>query len=219
MGRESLRRRTGILAIPNFRRFYAGYVTSLLGSSMSTVAIAWAVLDDGGSATGLGLVFAANVVSQVLTLPFAGAIADRLGRRRVMLSADSLRCGAQASLAVALFAGRPPLWLFVLLAWLVGTGEAFFDPSQDALTVEIAPRDQLGNANALYGLARSATRIGGPVLGGVPGRPGRAGGSGSRGRGVLRGERARAQPADHARRHGGSRDAGRSGGRAPEPVA
>jgi MFS transporter len=85
----------------------------------------------------------------------------------VMLAADVLRCGAQASLAVALFAGRPPLWVFVLLAWLVGTGEAFFAPSQDALTVEIAPRDQLGNANALYGLASSATRIGGPALGGV----------------------------------------------------
>jgi hypothetical protein len=49
LGRESLRRRTGILAIPDFRRFYAGYVTSLLGSSMSTVAIAWAVLDNGGA--------------------------------------------------------------------------------------------------------------------------------------------------------------------------
>src|SRR5215472_1144311 len=158
MGRERLRRRAGVLAVPNFRRFYAGYVTSLLGTSMSTVATAWAVLDNGGSATGLGLVFAANVVSQVLTLPLAGAIADRLGRRRVMVTADLLRCGAQASLA---------LWLFVLLAWLVGTGEAFFNPSQDALTVEISPRDQLGNANALYGLARSATRIGGPALGGV----------------------------------------------------
>jgi MFS family permease len=167
MGQGWLRRRTGILAVPNFRRFYAGYVTSLFGSSMSAVAIAWAVLDDGGSAAGLGFVFAASVVSQVLTLPFAGAIADRLGRRRVMLSADSLRCGAQGSLAVALFAGRPPLWLFILLAWLVGTGEAFFDPAQDALTVQIAPRNQLGNANALYGLARSATRIGGPALGGV----------------------------------------------------
>ena len=151
----------------DFRRFYTGYAASLLGSSMSAVAIAWAVLDNGGSATGLGFVFAANVVSQVLMLPFAGAIADRLGRRRVMLAADVLRCGAQASLAVALFAGRPPLWLFVLLAWFVGTGEAFFAPSQDALTVEIAPRNQLGNANALYGLARSATRIGGPALGGV----------------------------------------------------
>jgi MFS family permease len=162
-----MRRRAGVLVMPNFRRFYVGYVTSLLGSSMSTVAIAWAVLDNGGSATSLGFVFAANVVSQVLTLPFAGAIADRLGRRRVMITADSLRCGAQASLAVALFTGQPPLWLFVLLAWLAGTGEAFFGPSQDALTVQIAPPDQLGNANALYGLARSATRIGGPVLGGI----------------------------------------------------
>jgi MFS family permease len=84
-----------------------------------------------------------------------------------MLTADALRCAAQASLAAAVFAGRPALWVFVLLAWLVGTGEAFFTPAMDALTVEVAPRDQLGNANALYGLATSATRIAGPVLGGL----------------------------------------------------
>ena len=179
MRREWLRRRAGVLAVPDFRRFYSGYVTSLLGSSMSSVAIAWAVLDSGASATGLGYVFAAGVVPQVLLLAVAGAAADRLGRRRVMLAADSLRCAAQASLAAAVFAGRPALWVFVLLAWLEGTGEAFFTPALDALTVEIAPRGQLGNANALYGLARSATRIGGPALGGVlvgPGRAGRRGG-------------------------------------------
>ena len=85
MRSEWLRRRAGVLAERNFRRYYAGYVTSLLGSSMSTVAIAWAVLDSGGSATGLGYVFAAGVVPQVLLLAFAGAVADRLGRRRVML--------------------------------------------------------------------------------------------------------------------------------------
>ncbi len=160
-------RRAGLLREPDFRRFYAGYVTSLLGSAMSAVAIAWAVLDNGGSATGLGYVFAAGVVSQVVLLPVAGAVADRLGRRRIMLSADLLRFSAQASLAGLLFAGRPPLWLFVLLAWLEGTGEGFFAPALGALTVEIAPRDQLGNANALYGLASSATRIAGPALGGV----------------------------------------------------
>ena len=156
-----------MLAERNFRRFYSGYVTSLLGSSMSTVAVAWAVLDSGESATGLGFVFAAGVVPQVLLLPLAGAVADRLGRRRVMLAADVLRCGAQGSLAVALFAGRPALWLFVLLAWLEGTGEAFFMPALNALTVEISPRNQLGNANALYGLATSAARIAGPALGGL----------------------------------------------------
>jgi MFS family permease len=167
MGREWLQRRAGVLAVRDFRRFYAGYVTSLLGSSMSTVAIAWAVLESGASATGLGYVFAAAVVPQVLLMAVAGAVADRLGRRRVMLGADALRCAAQASLAGAVFAGRPALWVFVLLAWLVGTGEAFFTPALDALTVEIAPRDQLGNANALFGLATSATRIAGPALGGL----------------------------------------------------
>jgi Transmembrane secretion effector len=81
--------------------------------------------------------------------------------------ATSPRCSAQACLAAALFAGRPAIWLFVLLAWLEGTGEAFFMPALGALTVEIAQRDQLGNANALYGLATSATRIAGPPLSGV----------------------------------------------------
>jgi MFS family permease len=162
-----LQRRVGVLGERNFRRFYAGFVTSLLGSSMSTVAIAWAVLESGVSATGLGLVFTANVVSQVLLLPLAGAIADRLGRRRVMLGADVLRCGAQATLAIALAVGRPTPWLFIVLAWLGGTGTAFFTPALDALTVEMAPQDQLANANSLYGLAGSATGIAGPALGGV----------------------------------------------------
>jgi hypothetical protein len=152
---EWLHDRAGVLAERNFRRFYTGYVTSLLGTSMSTVAIAFAVLDNRGSPTALGLVFAASVVPQVLLLAFAGAVAD------------VLRCGAQASLAAALFAGRPAIWLFVLLAWLEGSGEAFFGPALSALTVEIAPWHQLGNANALYGLATSVTRIAGPALSGV----------------------------------------------------
>ena len=164
---EWLRQRVGVLQEPNFRRFYTGYLTSLLGSAMSPVAVAFAVLESGARATGLGWVFAANVVPQVLFMPLAGVVADRLGRRRAMLGADVLRCGAQICLAAALFVGRPPLWLFVLLAWLGGTGTAFFSPSLTALTVEMAPAGQLGNANALYSLAGSATRILGPALGGA----------------------------------------------------
>jgi MFS family permease len=164
---QGLRSKAAVLREQNFRTFYTGYVTSLLGSSMSAVAIAWAVLNTGASATDLGYVFAAAVVPQVLLMAFAGAVADRFGRRRVMLGADMLRCGAQASLAVLLFTGRPALWVFILLAWLGGMGEAFFDPAMSALTVEIAPSDRLSDANAMYGLASSVTRIGGPALGGL----------------------------------------------------
>ena len=57
-----IRNSSAVLRERNFRRFYTGYVTSLLGTSMSTVAITWAVLDNGGSPTALGLVFAARPI-------------------------------------------------------------------------------------------------------------------------------------------------------------
>src|SRR5215472_15493821 len=65
----------------NFRRFYAGYVTSLLGTSMSGVALVFAVLGSGGTATDLGYVQAARIVPQVVFVLGAGVLADRLGRR------------------------------------------------------------------------------------------------------------------------------------------
>lgn len=167
MGQQWLRGKASVLAERNFRTFYLGYATSLLGTAMSMIALPFAVLGSIRSTSGLGYVMAASVVPQVLLLSLAGAVADRLGRRRVMLSADALRCCAQACLAVALFTGRPPLWLFLVLAWLRGSGDAFFTPALNALTVEIVPEDELGDANALYGLAQSATRIAGPSLSGI----------------------------------------------------
>jgi hypothetical protein len=156
-----------VLREPNFRRFYAGYVTSLFGTSMSTVALAFAVLDGGGSAADLGYVFAAGVVPQVAFMLGGGVIADRLGRRPVMLAADLVRFAAQATLAVALLTSAPPIWLFVLLEGLLGTGEAFFTPSLTALTPDIAPPARLSDANALLGVAQSAARVTGPAAAGI----------------------------------------------------
>ena len=58
--------RLAVLREQRFRRFYAGYATSLLGSAMSSVALTFAVLSEGGSAADLGYVFAAAVIPQVL---------------------------------------------------------------------------------------------------------------------------------------------------------
>jgi MFS family permease len=156
-----------VLADPNFRRFYVGYTASLLGSAMSSVAVAFAVLGAGGTATDLGIVFAANIVPMVAFLLGGGVIADRLGRRPVMLTADLARCAAQGTLAAALFLGRPHLWLFVATALTVGVGNSFFQPALSGLTVQIAPRDQLGNANALFGAAEPGAQVAGPALAGI----------------------------------------------------
>jgi len=158
--------RAAVLREPAFRRFYAGYSTSLLGTAMASVALAFAVLGSGGTPVDLGYVFAAGIVPQVLLLVTGGVVADQIGRRRVMLAADLTQGCAQAVLAAALFAGRPPVWLFVVLAGVRGTGEAFFGPALGGLTFEIVSRGELGDANAMLGVATSGTRVAGPALAG-----------------------------------------------------
>ncbi len=165
--RRSLRRRLGPLTERNFRVFYAGYSTSLLGSAMSAIGLTFAVLDSGGSAADLGYVFAASVVPQVLVMLAGGVLADRIGRRPVMLVTDSARLAVQGTLAGALFAGRPPIWVFITLAALLGTGEGFFNPALGGLRAELAPRDELPDANALLSVAESAATVAGPALAGI----------------------------------------------------
>jgi MFS family permease len=156
-----------VLRDQDFRRFYVGYATSLLGSAMATVAVTFAVLRNGGSAADLGYVFAAGVIPQVLFMLGGGVLADRLGRRRVMLGADAARLGAQGLLAGALLAAVPPVWMIVVLSAVLGTGEAFFTPALGGLTPAITPRDKLADANALLGIAQSGARVVGPALSGV----------------------------------------------------
>ena len=164
---SAIRRRLGVLAERNFRRFYIGYTSSLLGSAMSAIAVVFAVLESGGTVTDLGIVLAANIVPMIVFLLGGGVIADRFGRRPVMLTADVARCAAQGTLAAALFFGRPHLWLFVAAALIGGTGTAFFQPALTGLTVQLAPRDQLGNANALFGMTQPGTQVAGPALAGA----------------------------------------------------
>jgi MFS family permease len=157
----------GVLESRGFRRFYAGYSASLLGTAMSSVAIAFAVLGAGGTATGLGVVFTANIVPMIAFTLGGGAIADRLGRRPVMLAADAARCAAQGVLAASLYLGHPRLWLFVAAALAVGAGNAFFQPALAGLPVQLAPRDRLGDANALLAAAQPAAQVAGPALAGM----------------------------------------------------
>jgi MFS family permease len=161
-------RRLRLLAAErNFRIFYVGYSTSLLGTAMSGIALTFAVLETGGTAADLGFVFAASVFPQVLIMLGGGVLADRIGRRRLMLVTDTGRLAVQATLAAVLFAGRPPLWLFITLSALLAAGEGFFSPALGGLRAEMVPPDSQPDANAMLGVARSATTIAGPALAGI----------------------------------------------------
>jgi len=137
---------------------------------MSRIALIFAVLETGGSASELGYVVAASVVPQVLFMIGGGVPADRLGRGPAMLLTDASRFAVQGTLAASLFLGRPPLWEFVLLSALLSVGEGLFNPALGGLRADIAPRALLADANALIGVAQSAAAVLSPAVAGTPSR-------------------------------------------------
>jgi MFS family permease len=159
--------RLGPLADRNFRVFSLGYAASLLGSAMSPIAVNFALLDRGVTPAGLGVVLAAGVVPQVLFMIGAGVLADRLGRRPVLLAADIGRMAVMATVAALLFTATPTVWVFAMLAALRGTGDALFTPALGGLRSEISAPDRLPDANALLQVVESAASVAGPALAGV----------------------------------------------------
>ncbi|MGK5730549.1 MFS transporter [Streptomyces sp. URMC 124] len=160
-------RPAAVLRERHFRLFFTGYVTSLLGSSMASIALSFAVLRAGGGGPELGLVLSARIVPLVLVLLAGGVVSDRLGSRQVMLAADALRCLTQAGLALALLGGMPGLGTLLVLVALWGAAEALFTPALEAYVPRMARDESLSDANALLGVARSATAVAGPALAGV----------------------------------------------------
>ncbi len=159
---------TGALHERNFRLYFLGQLTSAIGTGMTPVALSFAVLAlRHGSASDVGTVLAAQTVPLVVFLLVGGVAGDRFGRRRVMLAADVLRASAETALGAWILFGHPPLWGFLLLPALVGTGTAFFMPSLTGLIPQIVPGERLTQANALNGLTFSIGAIIGPSVAGV----------------------------------------------------
>jgi MFS family permease len=162
-----LSNRLSVLRLRDFRVFAIGYATSTVGTAMSSVALAFAVLGSGGSPSTLSLVLAARIVPMLAVLPTAGVLGDRFSRRWVMIWADCGNCLVVGALGVAFLEGRPSLWLLLVLSVLSGLGEAVFRPSFNGLVPELVPAQRRHEANALLGVVQSAASVAGPAIAGV----------------------------------------------------
>src|SRR5262245_49539654 len=90
-----------------FRLLFAGQAVSGLGNQMAGLALAFAVLEVGGSASAVGLVLGAGTLALVASLLLGGVVADRASRRAVMLGADFVRVASQGATAALLILGSP----------------------------------------------------------------------------------------------------------------
>ncbi|WP_323748061.1 MFS transporter [Catenulispora rubra] len=155
------------LADKDFRWFFTGYLTSRLGTSMAPVATAFAVLHTGAGPGGLGWVMAARIVPVILLLLLGGVFADRLGGRKVMITSDLLRCGAQVAFGLLVLTGHATLTAMIVTAALSGIGEGIFSPSLQALIPRLIPAGRRTDANAMLSVAVSSAGVAGPALGGL----------------------------------------------------
>jgi MFS family permease len=157
----------GVLRRRDFRLLFLGQGVSVLGDRMVTVALAFAVLEVGGSASEVGLVLACATLPLVGSVLIGGVVADRTSRRTVMIAADIVRLASQGATAALLIAGTAEVWTLALFAGITGAATGFFNPASTALLPEVVPPDELQPANALRATAVSAGEIVGPLVAGV----------------------------------------------------
>src|SRR4051812_47468147 len=117
----------------DFRFLVSGTAASALGNAITPIALAFAVLDLGGSATQLGLVVAAFALTEVVTTLFGGVLGDRLPRKLMMEGSAAGSALTQAFLAVSLIAGFATIPLLAVVGALNGCLSALSQPSSRAM--------------------------------------------------------------------------------------
>ncbi len=163
----SLGRTFSALRHRNYRLFFAGQLVSLIGTWMQNVAQAWLVYELTNSPFKLGLVsFCSGVPALVFSL-WAGVVADRMPKRRLLLMTQTGMMTLAFLLAADVFLGTVAWWHIACLAFLLGLANTFDAPVRQAFVVEMVGRAELMNAIALNSAMFNSARIIGPALAGI----------------------------------------------------
>jgi MFS family permease len=150
---------------PNYRNLWFARVVSNLGDWFNLLASASLIarLTDSGAA--ISLLFLVRFLPLFFMSPFAGVIADRFDRRKVLIATNLLRAATVAALVLV---DRPErIWLLYVLTALQFVFSAVFTPAETALIPSVVDEDDLITANALDGLTWSTMLAFGAMLGGL----------------------------------------------------
>jgi len=159
--------RSSPLRHERFRLFYAGSVGTALGYTMQATVAAWLMTTLTTSALMVALVQTASTVPSLLFGLFAGALADIVDRRRVVMLTQILLLSATLILGIATLADFIGPISLLALTFVIGVGFTFYIPAQQALVNDLVPRADLPPAVALAAVAFNVARSVGPALAGA----------------------------------------------------
>jgi len=148
----------------NYALLWTGQLISHLGDRFHWVAISLWVYAETGSALSVSFAIMALMVAPAVVGLFAGALVDRLDRRKIMMAADLVRAGLVAAIPALMELGLP--WVYAAL-FLVSAASAFFRPAMFAAIPQSVPKERLLQANAFFASLESAVEVVGPALAGL----------------------------------------------------
>ncbi len=161
------RRTFAALANANYRRWTTGQSISLVGTWMQSIAQSWLVLQLTGSATALGTVIALQTLPTLLLGPYAGVVADRIDKRRLMIGLQSGMGVLALALGLLTISGAVTLWQVYALALLLGLNNCFENPARQAFVLEMVGPGDLRNAVSLNSVLVNVARAVGPAVAGL----------------------------------------------------
>jgi len=162
-----LKRTFTALKYPNYRLWFWGQMTSLLGTWMQITALGFLVYDLTRSPVYLGYVGFASGLPTWMFMLFGGVIADRFHKRNVLLITQTAMMALAAILALLTFLEVINPWEIIALAFLLGVANSFDAPSRVSLVNELVPKEDITNAIALNATLFNTASATGPAIAGI----------------------------------------------------
>lgn len=155
------------LEIRNFRLFFTGQAISQVGSWMRMVAMTLLVLKLTDSGIAVGVLTAAQFLPVLIIGPWAGLLADRSDKRRLLLVVQTCLMGQSLALTALAASGDPPFLAICAVALAGGVATAIDNPARRSFVVEMVPETHVQNAVSLNTAVMTGSRIFGPALAGL----------------------------------------------------
>ena len=157
---------TKSLAEPQFRRIFASNMSFFLAMGGQGIVRPWLAFQLTDSALALGVVSAAVALPMLFLAPFGGVLADRVERRRLIMSAQVLAVTSEVITLALLLTDRLQFWHLVMTAGMMGCAFPLIMPARQAIVVNIVGKRGLGAAVALNMAGVNVTRVLGPAIAG-----------------------------------------------------
>lgn len=155
------------LRVRNFRLFFAGQLVSQVGNWLTMIAETLLVLELTHSGLAVGVLAACQFAPVLVLGAWAGLIADRSDKRRLLVIVQFIAMAQSGVLAALAFSGRPPIFAIDAVALIGGCALAFDNPARRAFVVEMVSDDDVNNAVSLNSALMTSARIVGPALAGL----------------------------------------------------